>query len=436
MSSDVSIKRLKQFPKLMWILLFGSFITRGSYYMVWPFLAVILYERFALSATQVGFILSTAAVIAVLVSFIGSSLSDRFGRNQLMYASGVLYIISFTLLAQVDSISGYAIVITLCSIATALWRPLTSALIGDIIDDTKTRELAMQSLYFTVNVGCAVGPMLGVWLGLTGEQSSFGITAVAFAFLLVLLHWGFKNHQSLSEANSSSEVDNINDDIPTNKLETKVKHITRQQIIATLLADKLFQCLIFANVLCMFIYAQMDTSLIQYLTRAKVPDLLQLISSLILTNALVIISTQFILLRLMAQLSLIKRIQVGLVLLMCSQIWLAINPLTLFWGWIGAIVVMSLAEAILFPTMNVHIDRLAPDHLRGVYFGAASLYELGFAVAPLGGGMILDHFSGFGLFITGALLSLLVIYLYAILDRLPRPNFKNNDSGNKQHMGT
>ena len=224
MSSDVSIKRLKQLPKLMWILLFGSFITRGSYYMVWPFLAVILYEKFALSATQVGLILSTAAVIAVLVSFIGSSLSDRFGRNQLMYASGVLYIISFTLLAQVDSISGYAIVITLCSIATALWRPLTSALIGDIIDDTKTRELAMQSLYFIVNVGCAVGPMLGVWLGLTGEQSSFGITAVAFAFLLALLHWGFKNHQSLSEANSSSEVDNINDDIPTNKLETKTKH--------------------------------------------------------------------------------------------------------------------------------------------------------------------------------------------------------------------
>ena len=189
-------------------------------------------------------------------------------------------------------------------------------------------------------------------------------------------------------------------------------------------ADKLFQCLIFANIVCMFIYAQMDTSLIQYLTRAKVPDLLQLISSLIFTNALVIISMQFILLRLMAQFSLIKRIQIGLMLLMCSQIWLAVNPLTLYWGFIGAIIVMSLAEAILLPTMNVHIDRLAPDHLRGVYFGAASLYELGFAIAPLGGGMILDHFSGFGLFMAGACLTLFVIYLYMIMDSLPRPDFK------------
>jgi MFS family permease len=108
---------------------------------------------------------------------------------------------------------------------------------------------------------------------------------------------------------------------------------------------------------------------------------------------------------------------------MLSQIWLAINPLSLFWGWIGAIIVMSLAEAILFPTMNVHIDRLAPDHLRGVYFGAASLSELGFAIAPLGGGIILDYFSGFGLFMTGAVLSLFVIFIYSILEKLARPTF-------------
>jgi len=425
MSGVVSVERFKQFPVLMWILLFGSFITRGSYYMVWPFLAVILYEKFALSATQVGLILSSAAVISVLVSFIGSALSDRIGRHQLMYASGILYIISFSLLAQVDSIIGYSLVITLCSIATALWRPLTSALIGDIIDNKGTRELAMQSLYFVVNVGCAVGPMLGLWMGLTGEQSSFYITAAAFAFLLALLWWGFNQHNKLDV--TTDKADKIvarNEDSDSVSSEGKAKSAEGNQIFKVLLSDKLLQCLIFANILCMFIYAQMDSSLIQYLTRAKVPDLLQLISAMIFTNALVIISTQFLLLRLMANLALVARIQVGLVLLMCSQVWLAVNPLTLFWGWIGAIVVMSLAETILFPTMNVHIDRLAPEHLRGAYFGAASFYEFGFAIAPLGGGIILDHLGGPWLFFIAAGLTLIVIYLYSILDKLPRPDFE------------
>ncbi len=81
MQSDVSFKRFQQFPPLMWILLFGGFITRGSYYMVWPFLAVILYDKFAMSATQVGLILSNAAIVAVFTSFIGSSLSDKIGRK-------------------------------------------------------------------------------------------------------------------------------------------------------------------------------------------------------------------------------------------------------------------------------------------------------------------------------------------------------------------
>ena len=439
MSNVVSVKRFKQFPQLMWILLFGSFITRGSYYMVWPFLAVMLYEKFALSATHVGLILSSAAVIAVLVSFVGSALSDRIGRHQLMYASGILYIISFSLLAQVSTIAGYALVITLCSIATALWRPLTSALIGDIIDDKATRELAMQSLYFVVNVGCAVGPMLGLWMGLTGEQSSFYITAVAFAFLLALLWWGFHQHSKLD--NSKPVPVNVTENNKdTASLATQTSSKTKvdgragegSQIIKVLVADKLLQCLIFANILCMFIYAQMDSSLIQYLTRAKVPDVLELISAMIFTNALVIISTQFLLLKLMANLSLISRIQIGLVLLMCSQIWLAMNPLTLFWGWIGAIVVMSLAETILFPTMNVHIDRLAPDHLRGAYFGAASFYEFGYAIAPLGGGIILDNLGGPWLFFIAAALTLIVMYLYSILDKMPRPDFVELDKLKEQ----
>ena len=462
MHSDVSLQRFKQFPRLMWIFLFGSFITRGSYYMVWPFLAVILYEKFALSATAVGMVLSSAAIISVFTSFVGSSLSDRIGRHKLMHVTGILYIISFSLLAEANSVEGYVVVMTLCSMATSLWRPLTSAAIGDIIADPKTRELAMQSLYFIVNVGCAVGPMLGVWLGLTGKQSSFYLTAVAFAVLLIMLYWGF-NHQTrqdaalaagassndnLSGATSGTEsdgasecacdcvngcvngitsdgvnrgVNGVSSDTETSTKKAAV--VSRKQIIAILLQDKQLQCLIFANILCMFIYAQMDSSLIQYFTRAGAPDLLTLISGMIFTNAMVIISTQFLLLKLMARFSLVKRIQIGLLLLIGSQVWLAFNPLDLFWGWIGAIVVMSVAETILFPTMNVHIDRLAPDHLRGAYFGAASFYDLGFALAPLGGGIILDHFGGQWLFLTGAALSVLVIYLYSILDKLPRPDF-------------
>jgi len=417
MQSDVSLKRIKQFPPLLWIILFGAFITRGSFYMVWPFLSIILYKRFGISATEVGMILSFAALISVFIGFIGGTLSDKLGRHQLMYTSGILYVFAFTYLAQANTLAEYVIVITLCSIAKALWEPPTSALIGDIVPDSQTRELAMQMRYFVVNAGAAIGPMAGVWFGLTGEQSSFYITAGAFAGLLVVLNFGFKAHGKVELGKSHTNNDE------SQPKTVKAPDSSFKTTLSILMQDKLLQCLIFANIICMFIYGQMDSSLIQYLTRAEVPDLVFLISAMIGANSLLIICCQFILLKMMASMALESRIQIGLLLLAASQAWFAINPLDFFWGWIGAVLVMSIAEAILFPTMNVHIDRLAPAHLRGAYFGAASFYSLGFALAPLLGGFVLDQLGGYWLFMMASSLCFVVIYLYRILPHLNRPDF-------------
>jgi MFS family permease len=403
----VSFATVKKFPLLMWIILFGDFITRGSFYMVWPFLAVILYQKFGISATEVGLILSGAAVLSVFIGFFGGALSDKFGRKLIMFSTGIVYVLSFVLLANVETITGYVLVIALCSISKAIWDPPTQALVSDILPDIEVRELALQARYFVVNVGCAIGPMAGVYVGMTGQQSGFLLTAATFALWMVMLAFGMHRHGDISEHTIKSD----------SKLGETVKILWQ---------DRVLQCLIVANVICMFVYAQMDSTLIQYLTRAEVPELMTLISSMIFANALVIISLQFVLLKMMASLSLPNRIQVGLVLLAISQIWMALNPVSAFWGWIGAVIIMSIGEAILFPTMNVHIDRLAPKHLRGAYFGAASFYSIGFAMAPLGGGILLDWLGGSWVFGIGASMVLVVMYLYYILETLPRPDFGEN----------
>ena len=389
----------------MWVVLFGDFITRGSFYMVWPFLAVILYKDFGISATQVGLILSGAALISVFVGFFGGALSDLLGRKKVMFTSGIAYVVSFICLSQVDTIGGYILVIALCSMSKAIWDPPTQALVSDILPDMSVRELALQGRYFIVNVGCAIGPIVGVSFGVTGQQSTFLLVAATFALWLVMLaiamtkHGDIEEHQQKSDHNFS-------------------------QTWRVLVQDKMLQCLIVANVVCMLIYGQMDSTLIQYLTRAQVPELMTLISSMILANALVIISSQFLLLKLMACLSLTQRVQIGLVLLALSQLWMAFIPVAAYWAWIGAVIVMSFGEAILFPTMNVQIDRLAPRKLRGAYFGAASFYSIGFALAPFLGGIILDWLGGAWVFGLGAILVLVVIYLYSILHKMPRPDFE------------
>lgn len=87
---------------------------------------------------------------------------------------------------------------------------------------------------------------------------------------------------------------------------------------------------------------------------------------------------------------------------------------------------VSLAEAVLFPTMSVQIDRMAPDHLRGSYFGASSFYSLGWSLAPLVGGMVIEWWNGPALYWLMFGLCGLVFWLYRLSGRLSRPQWQES----------
>ena len=370
-------QRLHSFPPLIWIILIGSFLCRGTYFMVWPFLAILLHERFGLGPAQIGLILSASAAGAALLGFYVGTLSDRYGRRNILLIGTAINIFAFALLAVAQSLSLFVLAMTLCSIGRAIWEPPASALIGDLVEDQNSRELALQLRYFLINVGVALGPIVGVWAGLSAQQSTFGLTAFSYLLLSLAFVWGFSHTESGRRAHRRRD-----------------QSATLRSTLRVLGRDHVFLLVVIANVLTLFIYAHMDSSLVQYLTQAEAPNLVSLISSMILLNALTIISLQFPLLRLMAALPVNDRIVIGLAVLAAGQVWFAVNPVDWFVGWMGATFVVSLAETILFPTMSVQIDRLAPDHLRGSYFGASSFYALGWSLAPLFGGLVLAWWSG------------------------------------------
>ncbi len=78
-----------------------------------------------------------------------------------------------------------------------------------------------------------------------------------------------------------------------------------------------------------------------------------------------------------------------------------------------------MGEVIAFPTLNVQIDRMAPAHLRGSYFGAAALYSLGFAIAPLVGGAVIGYLNSNWLFGLCFVLCLVMIWLYWVAEHQP-----------------
>ncbi|WP_081848003.1 MFS transporter [Microbulbifer sp. HZ11] len=388
-------------PPLIWVVLIGSFFGRGTYFMVWPFLAVMLHEKFSLTPGTIGAVLSISAMCAAVLGFYTGALSDRFGRKFLLLAGTLINVFAFCCLAVADSLSEFAVAITLSAIGRSVWEPPAMAMFGDLIPDKSVRELALQFRYFLINVGSALGPMIGVWVGISAQQTTFGVTAVSYLGLFIAFLWAFVVLRPASE--------NRNNEGPATSFASTLRVLSQ---------DTIFLVTISANILALFIYAHMDSSLIQYLTVSDAPRVVSLISSMILINASTIVFLQFPLLRFMRHLAVNQRILIGLVVLAFGQLWFAFNPVQWFYGWLGATFLISIAEAILFPNMSVQIDRMAPANLRGSYFGATSLYAFGWSSAPLVGGFTIQFLGGQVLFLGTFLLCLLVMLLYVYAGRL------------------
>ncbi|TMO59832.1 MDR family MFS transporter [Pseudoalteromonas aurantia] len=401
------IAQLGNFTPLVWVMLLGNFFVRATYYMVWPFLSVLLYQKYDLSATEVGLLLTISAVVSVLFGFYTGNLADRYGRFKLLYVAVLVGIFAFSALALADSLWSFCFAVFLATMPRSLWDAPSKAVLSDELKDDKDRELALHMLYFLVNVGAALGPLYGLWAGLNGEQFSFIYTAISYLGLCIaLLLMNHSRAANITEVSSSSTPPNF------------------FSWLGILKKDTVFLLVLAANLLIYFVFAQGDSSLIQYLARAEVPELATLVSLLIVTNSAVIVLFQFPLLHVMRHWSIQTRLYCGGAILVVSQILMALNPVDYFTGWIVCVFVLSVSEAIMFSNINVHIDRLAPEHLKASYFGAAGLCSLGFALAPLLGGLVLDMASGPVLFIVTSVISMTALLIYHIAQSTPRYDTK------------
>jgi len=167
-------------------------------------------------------------------------------------------------------------------------------------------------------------------------------------------------------------------------------------------------------------YSQLEAGVIQFLQIAGHPDVVAFYPIITLTNGLTVLVLQFPLLSATRRFHPMTRSMIGAGLMAVSFSMLASVSATSETAILVSIFVLSVGEVILFPTVQILIDRMAPDGMKGSYFGAAALAGFGFALGPLIGGTLLKLGGGQLLWWSMAAAAAFVAVLYPISGQMRR----------------
>ena len=380
-----SWQKARTLPRGAWYLLGGIGLAKMAAYMIWPFIAVMMNRRFGLPITEIGAVLSAGIFLSILLSPISGYLGDKLNRRLLMLVGGAMAIGAYLMMLSLPSATSYFAAILAMAVANSLLEPLLRATLGEQVTSDEDKAFLFHLRYYLVNLAVAIGPLAGIWFA---EQENDLVFVIAiFAYCLLCLAIALKGHMPTPQTQDAEAP--------------RFRHV-----LATALRHRAFMIVMAVNLMLCFIYAMMEDPLTLYLIDLEIEGLNKMVGLLNFTNTAVVLAFHLFLMGWLTKLKEGSAYMLALLFLTAAMAVTAANQEALPALWLLAIGLATLGEIVVMPLITVLIDKLAPQGMRGSFFGLSMLAGLGAAAAPVAGAFIINLWGGTYLFLGLAILCL------------------------------
>ncbi|EEQ12304.1 MFS transporter [Yersinia mollaretii] len=386
---------MKGFPSRVTNLLIASLVLTIGRAVTLPFITIYLAEHFQLSPDKVGLVLGASLTLGIIVSLYGGYLVDKFNKKRLILLAIMIFSATFFALPWVEHPAWIILILALLNCAYSVYAIAIKACFADWLP-VNQRIKAFSANYTLVNVGWAVGPALGFLVVNIGPQVPFIISG-ALA-LLVAITLKFR----INSADMSLSSPTLTEPAPDFRQTFRILRHDKRLIYFTL--GGMFSAIVFG---------QFSGYLSQYLiTVADAQFAYQVIGAVMTVNAVIVITLQYLLSHRMNQQNLMRWLMLGTLFFIIGLFgfMVAQDSIPL---WMLAMAIFSLGEIIVIPVEYLFIDFIAPANLKGSYYGAQNLGQLGGAVNPVLCGFLLAYAAPqmmFYMLIIAAILGLAFFY--------------------------
>lgn len=392
-NKDVAmLAALKRYPSAVRLLLLTTFVLTLARAITLPYLVVYLSDSFQMSVSHIGLLIGGALIVASLLSLYGGHLVDTLRNHTVIIVATLVFTLSFAVAMLSPSVALFFLCLVLINLALAVVDIASKAGFCALLPVEERAEV-FAIKYTLSNIGYAVGPLLGVALIELDGHLPFLVSAL-IGLLMCLVYQRLGDRQLRPS-------------------EPQLPGAGFMQVAIGLARDRRLVCFTLGGALSAVVFGQFTAYLSQYLVvTAHASEAARLVGVLVTTNAVTVIALQYLIGRRISRQYLMPWLMAGMALFIAGLLGFSLAGSVL--GWCLAMLVFTLGEIIVIPAEYMFIDLIAPEHLRGVYYGAQNLSNLGAALGPVLVGFALGYVvpvAVFYLLVLSVLLAALFYYL-------------------------
>ena len=365
--------------------------------MIWPFLTVYMYQTLGVPLTTITLLFPLRAISSIISTALVSPIMDRTGRKGVMIFGLIASGLVFFGMVVIDSLVGWAILITLFGAVLPIYNIGVNTMVADIIPQEK-RAPAYALIRTVSNAGIAIGPVIGGLLAVMSFQLVFTMTAISY-IVLALLTFIF-----------------IVETIPDNP------DVIRESIFSSgygfLLDDLRFVSFIGMYFLMLMAYTHMFSLLPVYVSENF--GLAENQYSLMITvNATMVVFLQYAVTKYTERFDDFRMMMLGALFYAVGLYSFAIG--SELWHFMLSVGIVTIGELIVEPTATTLVANLAPSNMRARYLGLLSLgYPIGSGVGPVLGGFLNDTVAPVAMWYGAGTLAVIGTIGFFILSRIWR----------------